>query len=180
MLCNHGARMACSSWISSQEFHHRFRWLCSVLTIFRVSVCMGDFGADTEKPSWLYSSWAGIKWINDYKTCHFTKDENTKALANTWVDRKGNRKCTGNANLKQSQAYPAGFGKAVNKLYLQHKAELLTRAASRDAVSASAQPDVQKLYYIAGGNGGSVRGMWSDAGMPALLRFLTAPVGPGP
>lgn len=50
---------------SLMQEHPRWRDLCRRVRVFRTHVWMGDFGAETPKPSWLYSQMQWIEQIKD-------------------------------------------------------------------------------------------------------------------
>ncbi|CAJ1360896.1 unnamed protein product [Effrenium voratum] len=99
------------------------------LRVYKKHIRMGDFGAASEKGTWLYSS---HKFIDDiYKHKPYTVPlEKKKAvqLVDHYTDRRGQRRIKGNAQLKGSQAYPLPFGKALAKLRTAHAVEVRSDA----------------------------------------------------
>ena len=105
-------------WIVEQpagsllEDHVRFSEFCSKHVVYRAKVRMGEFGGPTEKPTWLYSGSPCIKHINNYRIREWKKGMAAHSLTTVTVNDDGKRCTTGNKQLKQSQAYPRGFGEA--------------------------------------------------------------------
>ncbi len=110
------------SWVLEQPrssilWHHpRFQLLLHHLQVFRAPLCLGDFGAATEKPIYLWSSHAWIQEVRPrgrkakakHTTCQQRRDANGKLV----VD--------GGRLLKSSQTYPRAFGQAVASALLTH------------------------------------------------------------
>ena len=87
--------------------------------VFRATVCMGAFGADTAKPTWLYS---GHKWIGDIVGMQQKYSARARARGRqlTYLDEHGGV-CGAKPDLKRSQAYPPAFGEAMHELYMAHR-----------------------------------------------------------
>jgi hypothetical protein len=73
--------------------------------IFKVRVRMGEFGGETEKPTWLYSNMQIVEEIGAYKTRTWDRSMTDTHLVNYYVDAAGKKCCTGNKGLKSSQAF---------------------------------------------------------------------------
>ena len=152
----------------------RFKFMAKSLVLYRISLRMGDYGADTEKPSWLYTTSKELENIGKLKTRHFQKGDAEHNLATSYVDGGGNRRCVGNQFLKGSQAYPRGFGVAVHKVYMQHQAVFQARAAAIGIAASSRRPNILKLFNIAAGNGESKKAMWGDAKVTEVFTYLAS------
>jgi hypothetical protein len=86
------------------EAHPKFAMLCRMFRIFKVRVRMGEFGGDTEKPTWLYSNMQIVEEIGAHKTRTWDRSMTNTHLVNYYVDAAGKKCCTGNKDLKSSQA----------------------------------------------------------------------------
>lgn len=96
--------------------HDGFQQFVCMRDVFRLAINMGDFGAETLKPSWLYSN---VPWIADllyFRMQYFALDGVQGKTVVDVVVRNGKKQVTGGTDLKQTQAYPKGFGRAVAKL----------------------------------------------------------------
>ena len=103
---------------SSMERHHQFQAFLRSFPLWRQSVAMGDFGALSQKASWLYSGHSCIGQINLY---HSTMRAETKTkLAHLRIDSLGKRRVDGSEHLKGSQAYTAQFGWGLLQVYRQN------------------------------------------------------------
>ena len=104
------------------EYHPRFAQLIEAKSIHRVQIEMGRFGGNSMKPSWLYSGHQFISELRDYQDKYGSSRGPKRVLVNHSVGADGRRNVTGNNNLKQSQAYPVGFGRALADLFTAHQA----------------------------------------------------------
>ena len=59
--------LACLFLGSLMERHPRFQLLIALIDVFRHSIFMKDFGGESAKGTWLYSSAAEIFWIDRFK-----------------------------------------------------------------------------------------------------------------
>jgi hypothetical protein len=153
---------------SLMEFHPRFAELAKRMTITRATVRMSMFGAATAKPTWLYSNYA---WISEIKNHVTPSMRYTGPLTTTvvyYVDAHGKRCVQGGDGLKKSQAYPKGFGKALNQLYEAHRGEieregLLALIAAKDEKITADDVAISKLR-------GQAR--WKDANLDDVWSYL--------
>ena len=73
---------------------------------------MRDYGKDTLKPTWLYSSSEFLSDIDLFKM-PAGGVSSQGALVKNFTNTSGRKCVTGlKVKLKESQSYPAGFGKA--------------------------------------------------------------------
>lgn len=103
------------------EQHPRMQWLIKSLKLWRVYIRMGDFGAETGKPTWVYSAHKEILDLQQYKTCEFNPKKTTPMTTVVMYRDDGTLAITGTQALKGTQSYPSGFGNAVSELYLANK-----------------------------------------------------------
>ena len=91
--------------------------------LWRHSVNMGDFGADSQKSSWLYSSHACISHVDLFESTMVAATK--KKLAATGVNgMTGKKTINGTEDLKGSQAYTPQFAWALTQAYLQNSATI--------------------------------------------------------
>lgn len=117
-----------------------------------------DYGSNTDKPTWLYSNYDFIKDIHGFR-CLPGPMFGMRPLVHKYVDKHGESKFAGTKNLKGSQAYTPGFGKAVKKTILKNQAVIRARKAEMARVSKNS------AYCM-------VKGAWTDADLESVLAFL--------
>ena len=99
---------------SLYEFHPRWQQFVGIVKVWRHAIAMRDFGAHSDKPTWLYSNKAFLLELGRHALPEWKRYQGPKVdLATTYIDANGKKKCFGNANLKASQSYPRGFGNAI-------------------------------------------------------------------
>ena len=95
--------------------HPRMQQVAQVAKAKLISTCMLPFGSPTEKRTILLSD---APWVDGLKR------KGQKGNSEFSLATNDNGKVTGNrTRLKESQAYPAGFGKAVAELHRQWLAD---------------------------------------------------------
>ena len=65
---------------------------------------MGEYYAETEKGTWLYSNRKEIGSIKRFRARRWTSDLAERSLVRRFADEDGTPRCRGNADLKDSQA----------------------------------------------------------------------------
>ena len=103
---------------SSMERHNQFQAFLKLFPLWRHSVAMGDFGAATQKSSWLYSAHSCINQVDRYHSTMLA--ESKTKLAHLRIDGLGKRCVDGSEHLKGSQAYTRQFGWALLQVYRQN------------------------------------------------------------
>lgn len=114
-----------------------FEYVCAKVVVWRKHIRMQNFGAPTQKGTWLYSSRdpshqlvlrtmygviilylvKGVKWCSgrpeideiDEFQLPYLLDTKKVNLVDTYQDSSGRKRVKGNAQLKQSQSYPRAF-----------------------------------------------------------------------
>ncbi|CAK0883741.1 unnamed protein product [Prorocentrum cordatum] len=151
---------------SSLMVHHpRFQELINDMDVHSVRMYMGNFGAETEKATILYSGSPEVKKIGGQKRRPHLHCPNK--LVDESVDATGATKATGNSRLKMSQAYPRAFGFAIRKIWDEHKRIFIKRHRklqdqTLDAgleVNAFDQPSNRKEH-------------WADAKLDNVIKYL--------
>ena len=69
---------------------------------------MGDFGAASQKDSWLYSGHKFIQSLPNYKSAKFKRDA-SKEVTVVIIREDGAKNVMGGKDLKGTQEYPMGF-----------------------------------------------------------------------
>ncbi|CAK9018523.1 unnamed protein product [Durusdinium trenchii] len=107
--------------------------------IRRMATMMAWFGGATKKPTWLYSSHKEVDHINSLADKSLAGSAEKEMVVH-YTDGKGKRRIKGGRDLKQSQAYPERFGRAVakvrtrfSKVHRQQALKFLKRAKHGDA-----------------------------------------------
>lgn len=86
------------------ESHPRFARFCQDFEVVRFSCKMGDFGAETEKPTWLYSSKKFVEELALHKERTWKRSMTTVRLASNTMGDDGVNRVTGIKDLlKKSQ-----------------------------------------------------------------------------
>eukprot|EP00959_Pyramimonas_sp_CCMP1952_P126461 2644902-Pyramimonas_sp.AAC.1 len=96
---------------SLMEWHPRFQEFIKSHKLYRVCVEMGRFGAQTAKPSWLYSAHEFIQELPNYQGAK-SYQPGQNMLVDMVKTSDGTVQINGNHRMKGSQAYPKAFGKA--------------------------------------------------------------------
>jgi len=115
------------------EYHPRLQQFLKEHKVYRTRVNLGDFGAASQKPVWLYSNFKFITKLNGYCMAFGSwKHNGAEPLVSIKIKSNGQRAVIGKPGvLKASQAYPKGFGEAVAQLYDDHVSEIMAYARAR-------------------------------------------------
>lgn len=166
-------------WIVEQpqgsllEYHPRFQWLLGKMPVFKVCVRMGEFGAGTEKATWLYSNRQEVARLEDYRLRRWASSMSSGSLVNRFVDDSGTQRCRGNSALKASQAYPRAFGEACTNLFAAVRCSLVHEYAELKSKVCDSTVDGAGVARVLNGEPGDDD--WDDAKMRACsYRPLTA------
>ena len=96
--------------------HPCMRQFFRLQEVWTISLNMGEFGAPTLKPSWLFSNLAIIDELHLHKGVFNKEKDNSLVVLAKGAD--GSQKVTGRTkDLKASQAYPPKFGRAMNAIF---------------------------------------------------------------
>ena len=96
--------------------------------LWRHSVNLGEFGALSQKPSWLYASHACISHIDLFQST-MVAGKAKKTLAKAGVNpTTGKKTVNGTKDLKGSQAYTRQFAWALTQAYRHNSADILDAA----------------------------------------------------
>ena len=99
------------------ECSRRMQELIQKTRVFRTTTSLGHFGAPTQKDIYLYSNYDRIDNVKHFAISGGAGDA-SKKLVRTKLDASGKQLVTGNpSELKDSQAYPPAFGRAILMLH---------------------------------------------------------------
>ena len=145
---------------SLMERHPRFKRMMSTYGIHRVYISMGDYGASSQKPTWLYSAHECIENIKMFTLPGARRRK--RRLATEYIDKRGEMKIMGNARVKRSQAYTTAFAAALVKVYQHSEASILE--ASDRLMKKTKDLDMPDIYQTAKGSD-----RWLDARLDAVF-----------
>jgi hypothetical protein len=92
------------------QCHPGFERMLRRIKLWRVHVQMKDYGAASQKSTWLYSGHKDIEDLEKFKPILLAEETPEKVqLCNKHEDKNGRTRVSGNANLKLSQSYPPRF-----------------------------------------------------------------------
>ena len=135
---------------------------------YRTFIKMEDFGGESPKGTWLYSQFSWTSELTEFATGKKTQPRvQKKPVSLNWFNKQGKRKWCGGAGLKNSQAYPPGFGKAVQKTFQKHRADLEAHVA-----------DLEDRAFKAGHANAKVpvfercTDQWSDAQLKPVFKLF--------
>ena len=112
----------------SSVFEHlpRFKWLCTITKIYKLTFRMDRFGSDTPKGTVLYSPRPFVRDILDYPAPREVPVEEKQVVIKT-ERPDGTVSVSGGRDLKKTQVYTRGFGEAVPILYIYYDNNLYTK-----------------------------------------------------
>ena len=100
---------------SLMERHPRIQDLCTSTGVCRSSWRMGDFGASSQKPTWLYAN-RSLRSLRFYRVRACSKT--CTRLTTCKGTHDGRRNVQGNKEaLRRSATYPRQFGEALSHVY---------------------------------------------------------------
>ncbi|CAK9075901.1 unnamed protein product, partial [Durusdinium trenchii] len=95
---------SCMEWLPC------FQALLKLTSVRKYMTSMADFGGPTEERTILYSSSDAIEKLSQF---HSRRNLRQRGMVRRYVDGSGKWRVQGGSQLKASQAYPAGFGRAL-------------------------------------------------------------------
>ena len=105
-------------------------------SLLKTSTWMGAFGAPTRKPTWLMSTHAWTEQLSR----KLSRDAGLGVPGTTvlLVDASdGRKRVCGGPRLKETQAYPVGYGRAVHQYWEEWQAELDGEEDDASSVASS-------------------------------------------
>ncbi|CAK9078191.1 unnamed protein product [Durusdinium trenchii] len=119
---------------SLMHLHPTFQRVMAMMNIRRLGIRMSDFGGASRKSTLLYSKIDQM--LAERRPATGPTDQQPQ-MTIRYIDGSGKNRCKGGADLKASQHYPKGFGKALsrvrsrNQQALRRQAKRLLKLASR-------------------------------------------------
>ena len=92
--------------------------------IYRESISLGRFGAQTRKPIHLFSNLPYISELPALYSHTSAEVPQSTGVVFRFLGDDGTVKVTGAALLKNTQAYPPNFGMALAQVYEEHRREI--------------------------------------------------------
>ena len=136
----------------------------------RTPIRLGDFGAESPKPLWLYSQFPWVGEIKDFKETRKTIKHNKSMVpikvSINGVNKVGKKTYTAGPDCKSTQSYPHGFGEAVQYLYQRHEEHISKHAASIRNRAVDVKVPSFPLY-------GPLEDEWEDAELADVMRLIS-------
>ena len=111
---------------SLMSMHRRWQEMYrNGLHVWCTHIYMSDFGGESSKPSLLYSpvAWLGDVYSFRQRTTHGRIESHLETTVRH-TNSDGKRTFSGGKDLKATQAYPLGFGKALFRTHLTRRDEV--------------------------------------------------------
>ena len=106
------------------RYHPRFQALLAWAKIYRESISLGRFGAQTRKPIHLFSNLPYISELPALYSHTSAEVPQSTGVVFRFLGDDGTVKVTGAALLKNTQAYPPNFGMALAQVYEEHRRDI--------------------------------------------------------
>ena len=133
--------------------------------VVRLYIDLWDFGQDHHKKLWLYCKYKWIKDIKLFKMSRVGTKQNKMEISKNWDLPDGRHRFQGGKDLEATQAYPAGFGRAVQKLFEMHRPDLQAEIARLNDEAAKVDMSSAPLF-------GAATDKWEDAKLDEVFRIL--------
>lgn len=154
---------------SLMEYHPRWQWYVKRFAVYRVLINMGDYGAKTRKPSYLYSN---MPWLGDLTGI---VADCMRPVSVPLAVRSPSGSVSGiSDSLKESQEYPTGFGHALAEVREDHVADLRRHVAMSQALLQSSIRGMSLSDVFACRRPGTSN-LWRDAKLLPIRRALGPP-----
>lgn len=145
---------------SLMELHPHWQWFITVVPVFRHTIHMRDFGGESQKGTYLDCSHSFISGIDEFRCPSKVPAKPDLQVSRKYIDSNGISRVSGGQDLKGTQVYPEGFGKAVLKLQLKHQERLLGEAKRAKELNKFT-PDVTS--YTTKASHANENGWWAKA-----------------
>jgi len=147
---------------SMMQYHKRFQRILK-RDIWRLHLWMGQYGAKTQKGTWLYSTHKFVDTLHKYRTNIGVHQRKASLVLRT--NRHGEKQVTATKDLKASQRYPKGFGEAVRKVYQKHKRQLHREARAKLREARLVHVDLDAILN-------RKQKLWKEAGLKKVIKAL--------
>jgi hypothetical protein len=145
---------------SLMQHHSRFQQLIRSHSLWLSKHCLGNFLGESQKPIMLFCNFPFLGEINLYRSRLWVP--RSDGVATHYTDDHGVKRSTGASGLKDTQSYPRPFGRAVARVYDDHRADVL--------VTVNHTPgdpiDLDVLF-------GDCADTWDDANLHGVLSALS-------
>jgi hypothetical protein len=145
------------------EQHPRWQHLCRMTQVFRHTIRMWDYGAQSEKPTWIYSNFAEVAHIDMFKSGRLSRKRKHLEITHHFVDKTGVHRSRGGKDLKATQTYTEGFANAVFKWQKCMRDNIA--ACENELMAASAGVSLEPLSDL------PLQAAWADAEADGVLRL---------
>ena len=150
-----------------EKYYRVDEWIVK-FGIHRFMVDLWDFGNSHSKKLWLYSPYEWAKDILKFKK-HRRKDKKESSkeyqLSHNYVNKNGKNTWKGGKDLETSQAYPKGFGHAIQETFKLHRADIDRHVANLEKTAE--ELDMSSMPQFA-----PVEDHWEDAKLSEVLELL--------
>ncbi|CAK8999286.1 Putative rhamnose biosynthetic enzyme 1 [Durusdinium trenchii] len=173
VLCVLAAATA-SWWVVEQpsssimEYHPTFQKTLALLRgVRKLSICMANYGGESRKGTYLYSSHRCIDSLLDERSSPQLQEGSAPEMTIKYRDGAGKWRCKGGKDLKKSQHYPLKFGKALAKIRSKHRRQVRKAARQflKEAVATENSLDTRV----------KINGHWlKHANLTPVLQFLSS------
>ncbi|CAK9060067.1 Putative rhamnose biosynthetic enzyme 1 [Durusdinium trenchii] len=111
---------------SIMQEHPAFRNFIKHVSLWRHYIAMRDYGAPTQKPTWLYSSLKCIESLSQFRPRQLPKivEEEPKEMVIHYKDKEGKARIQGGKDLKSSENYPIWFGRSMSRMRSRYAAQV--------------------------------------------------------
>jgi hypothetical protein len=140
------------------QYHPRFQDLLRDITVSRIAVALGYFGAPSEKYIFLYSNRPALLDVARRSSQGWLPSSRHLNIVRTYAGADGTMKFDGGSGMKESQTYPEFFGIAVAASFHEHQASLINDGQNVVNAGELAKPATLDVVW-----GGDLGDDWSDA-----------------
>ena len=145
------------------EWSPRMQELAKKFELLRTTIQQGNFGAFSQKPTWLYTLDDAVDSIDDYEDPNRDK----LSLARKYESRDGRTSFAGTEHLKSSQAYTAKFGHALHMCWKANRQKIYIQALEHHAKSTQIEPNFERIFAPLRG-----KDRWRDAELDGVSQYL--------
>ena len=149
---------------SLMQHHWRFQQLIRNHAMYMTHHYLGYFLAESPKPIKLYSNWPILQTVNNYKTRSWLPE--SEGVYQQWVGGDGRKRVAGDTGLKNTQAYPLPFGRAIARVYADSRDAIDSAATSVRAAHSHSPPNLDTIFNY------PCTDFWEDANLGPVLAVL--------
>jgi hypothetical protein len=127
-----------------------------------LSGCWQDYGANSQKATWLYSNFDCLNELDNHTTGP-GPEFGQREISVRYIDKQGDRKWKGGCDLKKSQEYTKPFARALKKTVLKVESKVRERKHDFKILSRLSSRTMRRDAAL-----------WEDAELQSVLSFLTS------